>query len=113
LSLPGLDDRDPQFGKAVGGLQWFHREGGNGPDWASGWQRNAIRHGHKRRTKRLVEAFATSAVNYFFNQEIESLGVFTVKECCGNPNFVSDFDLGWNLGLIIPLCDVLHHDQVL
>src|SRR6267143_703118 len=50
-------------------------------------------------TKRLVEAFAAGAVNYFFNQEIRSLGVFTVKECRGNPNFIGNFDLGQNLGL--------------
>jgi len=49
-------------------------------------------------TKRFVEAFATSAFNYFVNQEIGSLRVFAMKECCGNPNFIGDFDFGKNLG---------------
>jgi hypothetical protein len=44
-------------------------------------------------TKRFVKTLAASAVNYFFNQEIGSLGVFTVKECRGNPNLIGDFDL--------------------
>jgi hypothetical protein len=50
-------------------------------------------------TKRLVKALATSAADYFFNQEIGSFGVFTVKECRGNPNFISDFDFGKSLAL--------------
>jgi hypothetical protein len=45
-------------------------------------------------TKRLAQAFATSAVHYVFNQEIGGFGVLAVKECCGNPNLISDFDLG-------------------
>jgi hypothetical protein len=49
-------------------------------------------------TKRFMEAFATSAVNYFFNWEIGGLGVFAVKEGRGNPNFIGDFELGKNLG---------------
>jgi hypothetical protein len=45
-------------------------------------------------TKRFVKALTASTVNYFFNQEIGSLGVLTVKECHGNPNFIIDFELG-------------------
>jgi hypothetical protein len=49
-------------------------------------------------TQRFVEAFAAGAINYFFNQEIGSLGVFAMKECGGNPNFIGDFDFGKYLG---------------
>jgi hypothetical protein len=48
-------------------------------------------------TKRFVQAFSASALNYFVYQEIESFGVFAMKECRSNPNLISDFDLGKNL----------------
>jgi hypothetical protein len=49
-------------------------------------------------TKRLVEAFATRTVNYFFNHKIRSLGVLAMKECGCNPDFIGDFDFGKYLG---------------
>ena len=49
-------------------------------------------------TQGFMEAFATSAVNDFVDQKIGSLRMLTMKECCGNPNLISDFDLSKNLG---------------
>jgi hypothetical protein len=49
-------------------------------------------------TEWFMEAFATSAVNDFVYQKIGSLRMLTMKECCGNPNLIGDFDLGKNLG---------------
>ena len=49
-------------------------------------------------TQWFMEAFLTSAVNDFVYQKIGSLRVLTMKECCGNPNLIGDFDLGKNLG---------------
>jgi hypothetical protein len=49
-------------------------------------------------TQGFMEAFATSAVNDFVDQKIGSLRMLTMKERCGNPNLISDFDLGKNLG---------------
>jgi len=52
-------------------------------------------------TKRLVEAFATSAVNYFFNQEIESLGC-SREGVLWQSKLRQRLDLGWNLDLHNP-----------
>jgi len=49
-------------------------------------------------TQGFMKDCATSAVNDFVDQKIGSLRMFTMKECCGNPNLISDFDLGKNLG---------------
>jgi len=51
-------------------------------------------------TKRFMEAFATSAVNYFSIEKSEP-GAISVKEGRGNPNFIGDFDLGKNWRFII------------
>src|SRR5947207_9406660 len=53
-------------------------------------------------TQRFVEAFAAGAINYFFNEEIGGLGVFAMKECGGNPNFIGDSNFGKYLGFHKP-----------
>jgi len=45
-------------------------------------------------TKRLVQAFAPSTVNDFFNGKVGSRRVLAMKQGCGNPNFVGDLQLG-------------------
>jgi hypothetical protein len=41
-------------------------------------------------TKRLMEAFAPSTANDFFNGKVGSRRVLTMKQGCGNPNFIGD-----------------------
>jgi hypothetical protein len=63
-------------------------------------------------TKRLMEAFAPSTVNDFFNGEVRSRRVLTMKQGCGNPNFIGNLQLGESSLILHKFLFVtfLHHD---
>jgi lysozyme family protein len=47
--------------------------------------------------QRLVKALVTGAINYLFDGEVGSLGLFAVQKCSSNPDFIGDFSLGKDL----------------
>jgi hypothetical protein len=50
-------------------------------------------------TLRFVKAFFPGAFHYLFDGEIAGLGAFSMQKSRGNPDFISDFNVGKNLAL--------------
>ncbi len=46
-----------------------------------------------------MQPFLPNSANYLFDREVGGLGMFSVEQCCSDPDFIGDFDAAKQVAL--------------